>query len=56
METQEELNIRQWVQDMADRRGSRLIQKEWCRIHETNPICADIPEPVFGTEKDPARC
>lgn len=36
MRIQEELNIRQWAQDMADQKASGLKQKEWCKVHGIN--------------------
>ena len=42
MKIQEEHNIRQWAQDMADQKASGLKQKEWCKVHGIN-LHADCP-------------
>lgn len=36
MKIQEEMNIRQWAQDMAGQKASGLKQKEWCKVHGIN--------------------
>lgn len=61
MKIQEEMNIRQWAQDMADQKASGLKQEEWCKVQGIKvktyqyrckrvrrAMGAETPEPVFA--------